>query len=88
MHTVDSVLGLDDLLEGVVSLSTDLHSLGEGSGAGGEEHELLESELVAGVGASVDDVEGRDGKVERRLDACEVGKVLVERDTLHELMHE
>ena len=82
MRTVDSVLGLDDLLEGVVGLSADLHGLGAGSGASGEEHELLEREFVTGVRSSVDNVERGARKVERRLDACEVGKVLVERDTL------
>lgn len=80
--TVDAVFGLDDLLEGVVGLSTDLQGLGEGSGASREEHKLLESQLVARVGASVDNVKRGDRKVVRRLDAREFGKVLVQRNTL------
>jgi hypothetical protein len=64
----------------VVRLSADLHRVCEGLGAGGEEHELLERELVAGVATTVDDVERGDGERVRRLDTSELGKVLVERD--------
>ena len=81
-RTVNAVLGADDLLESVVGLSTDLHGLGEGGSASGEEHELLERELVAGVGATVDDVEAGRGEDEGGLDTGEVGEVLVEGDTL------
>ena len=82
MLTIDTVLGADDLLEGVVGLGTNLHGLREAGGASGEEHELLERELVAGVRATVNDVERRAGEGERRLHAGKVSKVLVEGDAL------
>lgn len=40
-------------------LASDGHGLGEGLRAGGQDHELLESQLVASVLAAVDDVERR-----------------------------
>ena len=82
VRTIDAVLGADDLLEGVVSLGTNLHGLREASGASGEEHELLERELVAGVGATVDDVEAGSGEDEGGLDTGEVSEVLVEGNAL------
>ena len=82
IHTVDAVFCADDLLQRVVSLRADLHRLGEGGSASGQEHELLERKLVAGVGSTVDDVEGGDGEHVRRLDAGEVREVLVEGDAL------
>ena len=66
----------------MVGLCADLHRLGEGGRASGEEHELLECELVTSVRATVDDVESGAGEGERGLNASEVGQVLVERDTL------
>jgi hypothetical protein len=81
-RTVDAVFVVDDLLEGVVGLSTDLHGLSECLGTSGEDHELLESELVASVRTTVDDVEAGDREDVRRLDTSELSKVLVERDAL------
>lgn len=82
VRTVNAVFRGDDLLEGVVGLGTDLHSLLEGGCTSGDDHELLERELVAGVRTTVDDVEARGGEDEGGLDTGEVGEVLVERDTL------
>ena len=81
-RTVNSVLLVDDLLEVVVSLGTHLHGLGERLGAGGQDHELLESQGVSGVGSSVDHVEARDGQGVRSLDTGELSQVLVQGDTL------
>lgn len=81
-HTINTVFGADDLLKGVVDLRSDLKRFREAGCAGREEHEFLESELVAGMGSTVDDVEAGKWEDEGRLDASEVGKVLVERDTL------
>ena len=53
-----AVLLLDDVLQVVVDLGSDAHGLLEAAGAHGQDHELLHGQLVAGVGASVDDVEG------------------------------
>ena len=58
---VAAELALDDLLEVVEDLTADLHGLGERRGAGGDDEELLEGQLVASVLAAVDDVEARDG---------------------------
>lgn len=66
----------------MVGLGSDPHGLSEGFGAGREDHKLLESELVASVRATVDNVEGRDGKNVWGLDTSEVSKVLVERNAL------
>jgi len=80
--TVDSVFGTDDLLQGVVSLGTDLHGLRETGGSDGKQHELLEGQLVSGVGATVDDIECGSGKDVGWLDASELGQMLVQGDTL------
>ena len=66
----------------MVGLGTHLHGLIEVGRTNGEDHELLEGEGVAGVGATVDDVEARAGEDVRGLDASELGKVLVEGDAL------
>jgi len=66
----------------VVGLSSHLHGLLEVLGSSGEDHELLESESVAGVGSTVDDVESRARENEGSLDASKVGEVLVKRDVL------
>lgn len=76
--SVDARASLDDLLEVVVNLGTDLHGLGEGLGAGGDDHELLRSELVASVRATVDDVHGGGGENVRALDTGKSSNVLVE----------
>jgi hypothetical protein len=80
--TVNSVFGIDDLLQGVVSLGTDFHGLREGGSSNGKQHELLEGELVSGMGTTVDDVECGSGKDVGRLDASELGQMLVQGDTL------
>jgi hypothetical protein len=80
--TVNSVFGIDDLLQGVVSLGTDFHGLGKIGGSDGKQHELLEGQLVSGMGTTVDDVECGSGKDVRRLDASKLGQMLVQRDTL------
>lgn len=51
--------GVDDLLEVVVHFGTNLHGLGEGGSTGGQNHELLHGQLVAGMGATVDHIESR-----------------------------
>ena len=56
-HTVNTVLGVDNLLQRVVCLRTNLHCLCEAARASRQEHELLESQLVARMRATVDDVE-------------------------------
>lgn len=66
----------------MVGLRTELHRLGEGGCASGKEHELLERELVAGVRATVDDVECGDGENEGGLHTGKVREVLVEGNTL------
>lgn len=53
-----AVLLLDDALQVVVDLCADAHGLLEAGGAHGQDHELLHGQLVACVGATVDDVEG------------------------------
>ena len=79
---VAAELALDDLLEVVEDLAADLHRLGEGLGAGGDDEELLERQLVAGVLAAVDDVEARHRHGVGGVVAGEVGEVLPERHAL------
>lgn len=55
---VFAVFLLDDVLQVVVDLSTDTHGLLEVACSNWEDHELLHGQLVASVGASIDDVEG------------------------------
>lgn len=81
-RTIDTVFSTDDFLQRVIGLSTNLEGISERIGASGEQHELLESELVASMRAAVDDVKRGSGKNERRLNTREVSKVLVERDAL------
>lgn len=66
----------------MVDLGTDLHGLGESLSASGDNHELLERELVAGVRATVNDVHGRGRENVRGLDASKLGKVGVKGNTL------
>lgn len=66
----------------MVSLRSNLYCLSEGGRASGEEHELLESELISGMGSTIDDVESRSRENEGGLDTSEISEVLVEGDTL------
>lgn len=76
-HTVDTVLGADDLLERMVGLSSDLHCLSERHSSGRQEHEFLKREFIAGMRAAVDHVECWAGEDVWRLDTSELSKVLV-----------
>lgn len=48
---------LDDILQVVVNLSTNTHGLLEAAGSNRQDHEFLHGQLVACMGAAVDDVE-------------------------------
>lgn len=76
------VLGLDDALERVVDLRSDLHGFAEAARPGGEEHELLEHELVGRVFSTIDDVESRAREREGWFETCEIGEVVVQREAL------
>ncbi|GMT15290.1 hypothetical protein PFISCL1PPCAC_6587, partial [Pristionchus fissidentatus] len=78
---VKTVSLVDLGLEVVVHLGSHAHRLRERLGAKREDHELLHGQLVSGVGASVDDVEGGHGK-DNLVGAGELGDVLVEGDSL------
>merc|ERR1712032_813346 len=78
---VEPVLLVDQLLEVVVQLTAHPHSLREAGGASGEDHELLHGKLVAGVAATVDDVEAGHWH-EDILHPSKVGNVTVERNSL------
>merc|ERR1719239_644247 len=78
---VEPVLLVDQLLEVVIQLAPHPHSLGEAGGASGEDHELLHGKLVAGVAATVDDVEAGHWH-EDILHPSKVGNVTVERNSL------
>jgi hypothetical protein len=80
--TIGSVLLLDKTLENLVDLGTVAHGLGKRRGTDGQDHVLLECKTVAGVLATVDDVERGDRKLEFALVAGEVGNVTVERNAL------
>lgn len=54
---------------------------------GGEDHEFLEGETAAGVGTSVQDIEGRDGKDKGFFGSGEVGNVGVKWDSLKIRIH-
>jgi len=66
----------------VVGFGTDLHCLREGGSSNGKQHELLEGELISGMGTTVDNVECRSGKDVGWLDSSELGQVLVQGNTL------
>lgn len=66
----------------MVGLGTNLHCFRERSRAGWKKHELLERQLISGMGSTIDNVECRAGENKRRLDACKIGQVLIERDSL------
>ena len=65
----------------MVHLAADLHGLGEGLGAHGHQHELLESQGVAGVLAAVDHVHRGHGQYKLVLSG-HVSEELVQRDLL------
>lgn len=46
----------------LIGLCTLLESFRESFGLSGEDHEFLEGKTTSGMGATVQDVEGRDGK--------------------------
>merc|ERR1719460_1982203 len=79
--SVQPVLLVDQLLQVVVQLATHPHRFGEAGCASREDHELLHSELVASVAASVDDVEAGH-RHEDVLHPSKVGDVTVERNSL------
>lgn len=66
----------------MVSFSADLHGLGEAGSSDGEQHELLEGELVSSMRTTIDNIECGSRKDVGWLDASELGKVLVEGDIL------
>lgn len=53
-----AILLLNDILQIVINFSTNAHGLFEVAGTDRQDHELLHSQLVAGVGATVDNIEG------------------------------
>jgi len=66
----------------VVRLSAIFYRFSEAARADGKKHEFLESKLVPSVRAAIDDIERGGGKHEWKLDACQLRKVLVQRDSL------
>ena len=66
----------------MVGLGTHLERLREGRSASREDHELLEGKLVAGVLATVDDVERGAGEDVGLGNTGKLGKVGVEGETL------
>lgn len=80
--SVPGMISQGTLQHTVVGLGSHLHGLLEVLGSGGEDHELLESEGVSGVGSTVDNVESGGRENEGSLDAGKVGEVLVEGDVL------
>lgn len=66
----------------MIRLRANLHCLRETGGASGEDHELLESKLVTGMGTAVDDVECGARQNIGGFDTSKLGKVLVYRHTL------
>lgn len=63
-------------------LATNLHGLRESGGAGRDDKEFLECKGVAGVFATVDDVEAGHRQGGRSRVAGEIGEVFVQRHTL------
>ena len=58
-----AVFLLDDILQVVVDLSTNTHGLLEAACSNRQDHEFLHGQLVASVGAAVDDVESLKGRI-------------------------
>lgn len=80
--TIDTVLLLDQGLQLVVNLGTDLHRLLKVLCSDGEDHEFLEGESVTCVGTTVDDVHGGCWEDVWWLDTGGLGEVDVKRDAL------
>lgn len=59
---------LDDILKIVVDLGPNAHGLFEGTCTHWQDHELLHCQLVAGVRAAVDDIEGLQEGGDQRCD--------------------
>lgn len=74
---IQTELGLDNVLQMMVHLGAHLHGLGKAGGTGGQDHELLHGQLVAGVAAAVDHVEGGHGQ-DDLLVASQIGDVFVQ----------
>ena len=66
----------------LISFGSLLEGFGEGFGLGREDHEFLKGETTAGVGATVQDIEGWDGEDKGFLGSGEFGNVCVEWDSL------
>lgn len=66
----------------MIRLGADFDSFCEAACASGKEHEFLESELVPSVRAAIDNVKRGGWKDVWRLDACQLRKVLIQRDAL------
>jgi hypothetical protein len=66
----------------VIGLSAHFHRFSKTGRASGKEHELLEGQLVPGVGATIDDVKRGGRKHVWWFDARELSKVLIQRDAL------
>jgi hypothetical protein len=80
--TVDTVFCTDNLLKGVIRLGADFHRFRKAGRASGKEHEFLEGELVPCVRAAIDDIKRWGRKHVWRLDACQLRKMLVQRNAL------
>ena len=70
-----AVLALQDLSQSMIGLGSHAQPLAEGLGPGGLDHELLNGQLVSGVLATVENVEGRNGQAS----GIHSAQVLVER---------
>lgn len=80
---IKTVFLLDDALESVIDFSTNLHGMSEAAGTSGENHKLLEGELITSVFTTIDNVEGRNrGNVFVLFLASELTKMSVKRDSL------
>ena len=79
---ITTELALDDLLQVVENLATDGHGFGEIFGAGGDDEEFLEWELVAGVFSTVDNVETWYRKGFRDGVSGDFGVVFPQRNSL------
>ena len=81
--SIKTVFLLDDALEGMIDFSTNLHGMSEAVSTSGEDHELLEGELITSVFTTVDNVEGRNrGNIFVLFLASKLTKMSVERDSL------
>mmetsp|Transcript_48245 Transcript_48245/g.145814 ORF Transcript_48245/g.145814 Transcript_48245/m.145814 type:complete len:391 (+) Transcript_48245:949-2121(+) len=79
---VTTELALDDLFEVVEDLAANFHGLGESAGTGGDDEELLESELVASVLTTIDHIEARNRQSLGGGVSSNISIVLPEGDTL------